>query len=599
MATLSPSWVRRIMKRAAKPAAMALIAGGLSLSLVVTTPSNAHALVESLAVPVLFGAARMAIPALMPAAAILGPVGWGLLGVAAVAAIGVALYETRETWVPWVAGAFGAPTTNTPSNQGGTSANGYGTILAPFTLGAATVTGSVVNFASTYACPTSCTVNLHIAVRWECTRTGGTKTIKTAILNHSNVDVTAANTALPSVGVTCISTVGGITYNDIPTGGEYGLAGDGLLPLKQSTDKPFGPNNHRYFGNMGVGGFDPHGADVHYQTQLECISSEGALSTLTRDWLGTSPGLVIPSCEAAGKGHGTGKIKVVGFAPGSTNPQTLWDVAAPSQNPAENPLCSPSRPSSGCKLAVKIDGKECVVGLWECEHWSELNQDPNWEPRIDCSYGPYVVTAGTCNPLERAYEPGGSPMTDANTDGNPSTRSDTNLSGEPIPKTDGPAVGLVPGTAGQNSPDASAEEGECFPSGWAMFNPVEWVMKPVGCALKVAFVPDPVTVQTQTATIQQKFEDVGFSRITTAWLSTFEAAGGGSGCSGPTVQFQMSGVHQTLQPFNACSAPMSTVAGVSFAVSSIAIVLFGGLGIARAIAAGFGFNFTMGKGSDI
>lgn len=38
--------------------------------------------------------------------------------------------------------------------------------------------------------------------------------------------------------------------------------------------------------------------------------------------------------------------------------------------------------------------------------------------------------------------------------------------------------------------------GSCFPSGWSAFNPVEWVFKPIKCALVWAFIPDVGAIST-------------------------------------------------------------------------------------------------------
>jgi hypothetical protein len=312
----------------------------------------------------------------------------------------------------------------------------------------------------------------------------------------------------------------------------------------------------------------------------------------------------MPSCAAAGKGHGTGRTQVVGFKPDGTT-ETLWDTGtAPVSDPA-TPLCDPGRAAqSGCTLTVEIDGKGCEAGNVECENWSEVNQnDPNKNTqaaRVKCKLGPYTVPIAQCALLEKAFLPGGAPVTDPNTDGDPSTSLWADPAGDPITPT-APSItpnpGAVPGTGGQTGPGADEDSKACYPLGWAALNPVEWVLKPVGCALRAAFVPSPTTVATQTQRVQDKINRVGFQRISAAWLATFDAAGGGgSGCSGPVMEFEMRGVHQTLRPFDACSEPMASVAALTNAFSCVVIVLFGGLGIMRAIGSGFGFDFGMGKG---
>lgn len=56
----------------------------------------------------------------------------------------------------------------------------------------------------------------------------------------------------------------------------------------------------------------------------------------------------------------------------------------------------------------------------------------------------------------------------------------------PVPgQAGGPASGTDPG--GGENPGATGEA--CWPAGWAMFNPLEWVYRPVRCVLVWAFVP--------------------------------------------------------------------------------------------------------------
>jgi hypothetical protein len=63
------------------------------------------------------------------------------------------------------------------------------------------------------------------------------------------------------------------------------------------------------------------------------------------------------------------------------------------------------------------------------------------------------------------------------------------------------------------------------------------------------------------------------------------------------MNFDLGSVHQAIHPFAACTAPMSTIAAMVKALSSVVVVLTGGLAVARAIASGFGFSFSMGKGA--
>jgi hypothetical protein len=515
--------LRSFFKRAAKPFAMASVAMALSTSLVVTTPSNAQAFVAPAPVPAVFGATRMAIPALMPVAATLGPVGWGLAGVAAATMLGVALYETRDTWIPWVEGQFGASTEPDPDNYGYPAEPAqYYAIEPRVSLNALSIDagGSTYRFSLSTdisGLPSNTGKGYRVVFRKWCKkpdgtvyRQGGNAQSVGGSFSSSGTGVNPSFTNQPGCTITTDSLVGIKAGPPIFTGGDVDFAG-----VTTATPGPANIWKHGFFeaSPEGEPGFDPRGADVTYTTTVDCINAGGTVTQLSAEWTGDSPGMKMPSCEAAGLGHGTGAVKVDALAPGKTEKETVWDVKAPAPDP-NYPLCSPARAGSGCKLAVKIDGKECVMGLFECENWQEINNaDPGKDgtsPRVSCQYGPYSVPLNTCNPLERAYEPDGAPVSEPNIDGNPATRSDANLDGSPQPKPDPfkqqTVSPPVPGGAGAPAPSptgsTAAKQAECWPTGWGMLNPLEWVYKPIVCA----FTPSG-DVQAKMQQIGPKFEN--------------------------------------------------------------------------------------------
>lgn len=559
---------------------MLFVAMILSLSLVVTTPTTAHALRVGPAIPPqIVGAVKTIAPAALTVASFTPP-GFALR---VIGTLGFLAFSTSDIWMPYVTGLFGNPPTDVNA-----STTDY-KVAPGYRISNATVPG---------ANPEKIQWTLNITSPWT-TKTTTTNVTDVQCRNGAGV-VSAGTSAVDSVTLALADSGSPRSKTVCPVGSTVTAAKIGPPAITASFP---GPENILTYG--AVGGFDPRGADVRYKGRSECIDASGVLSWVeAEESRGDAGGIVMPSCAAQGKGHGTGRTQVIGFKPdGST--QTLWDIPSAPSDPA-TPLCDPGKAATtGCTLTVEIDGKGCEAGNVECENWSEVNNnDPNKNTssaRVKCKLGPYTVPISQCALLEQAFLPGGAPATEQNVDGDPATRNWSDLHGNPIAPTAPsitPIPGAVPGTGGSPGPGADSEAKECFPAGWSMLNPVEWVLKPVGCALEAAFVPDPTKVQTRTATITNKMQNVGFQRVTTAWLTTFEAVGGSSGCAGPTVNFDWHGVHQTIQPFNACSPPMSGVAAVSYAVSSIIMVLFGGLSVARAIAAGFGFNFSMGRGGD-
>lgn len=587
---------RRSLARALRPLAMVGTVGILSLSMIGAQPAYAaDTLMDTKRDAKAFEAIIKANYKTIAPAANLAMKAGSFTPVGRLLSLGFMAYSTSEIWMPVVAGAFGQSTgdnADKPADEGPyvtaslnlmlkipkfETVNGYPAATVQFDYSGTSGTGA----------------SYRISHRLQCKRVDGSL-YTTGTYSSIRPSTTAR---VGTVSVPCTAT------SDVALGSVFGTA-NGAPELGGAQFA--GPGNVTRNGSFltGAPGFNPYGEDVKYKVRSECIAPDGTISTVEAESSGDY--MQIPSCGAQGKGHGTGKTSVVGLAPGTITETPIWDTPRAPSDPA-TPLCDASRPTDGCTLSVELDGKTCTADSVECQNWAEVNQaDPNKDTeasRMKCRFGPYKLSMASCNALEKAYV-GGQIWSDENTDGDPATGGapKTAPSGSPIaapaPTTTAPGVGTIPGTGGQPSPDASQQQKNCFPSGWAMFNPVEWVMKPVGCALEAAFVPKPEVVTAQTTRLDNKIKNVGFQRISTAWLSTFEAAGGGSGCSGPTVNFSMNGVSQSMQPFQACTQPMATVAGVAYAVSAIAIVLFGGLGMIRAIGAGFGFNFTMGKGGD-
>lgn len=282
--------------------------------------------------------------------------------------------------------------------------------------------------------------------------------------------------------------------------------------------------------------------------------------------------------------------------------------------------------SAGCKLMIQLDGVECGPGNPACHNWEEIwRLQPS---RVKCKWGPYDMDISHCLPLRNAYisengtvtdpkrsplaapisvDPFGKPLPDTlqNPDPNytpaPTTTAPGGTTGSdpfatpvPIP----PGTSTPPGT--YTPPTTSTSDTNCWPGGTAAFNPLEWVLMPVKCALSWAFVPSQATAQAQMTRIQTSLGKVGvvgaIGTVTTSIQTVGAAAGSGSGCTGPTFHFDFDSVHQELQPFNACAEPVATMAAVSNAFTTVVVIVMGLLGVVRALGSSVGFNFTMGKG---
>lgn len=578
---------RRLARRVLKPVVMVTVAGALALSLTVTTTQKAEAVPGLAALPVVLAAeaaAGAAIPLTLPSvlatSLALHPVGWAIAAGAAV--VGIGLYATKDYWLPYVTGFFGDVNPLQPAKpgQGATPLSGI-----KLQTGSSTATGYSTQVWNSTTTPQ----DVYVFKRIDCKLGNGAVTTRTAMVGSRVDSVTSGVPGKWQINGSCDANE---TMVGASLGGECAIDGcaNGYV------GRP-GPENTMSWGTLAPADFDPRGADVKYKATVECIDDTGAKSMISADSVGDEGGVKFPSCAAAGKGHGTGVAKVEGYAPTApgqpgTVPETIWETSAPGVDPNYS-QCGPERPGSGCKMAITIDGKPCVVGQWECENWSELANDPATAPRVGCTYGPYTMSLEQCSMMEPAYRPGGAPATEENVDGNPATRNYTEPGGQQYQKpTTGTAT--VPGTGGAVQPGSDAETVGCFPTGFAAFNPVEWVLQPIRCA----FTPKPETHTQFSQRMQNRINSVGFAPISAAWLSAYKDVGGGSGCSGPTVNFSMNGVSQEMQPFQACTEPMVTIAAIANGVATVGIVLFGGLAMVRAIGSAFGLNFSMGGKSD-
>jgi len=211
-----------------------------------------------------------------------------------------------------------------------------------------------------------------------------------------------------------------------------------------------------------------------------------------------------------------------------------------------------------------------------CPSWAaEAKLNPN---AYRCTYGPYDVTLAHCS----VYR-------DPSVGVLPNDSGEEDEDGEPVPlPIDAPVPDPLPnpmtnpdGTPAPSPGGESSQPRECFPTGWGVFNPVEWVLKPMRCA----FEPSEGKLEEVKAKVQQ------------AWAGSVIAGaiaiGGGiavamqsvdpEGCEGPLVAFTLSGLgimpdfQYSAHPLSACEEPAATVAWWARAVGSAVMLFFAAL----------------------
>lgn len=592
--------IRRFWRRSRRYLLMAVMAFTLSFGLVAVPVVKAEAdLLSAATIAEINGAMRMPLTQVAVNAIKLHPVGFAL-GTAA--SLALLAYATKDQWLPYVTGAFGEGESNTEPTPLATQQR-HVVDTAVLEPDGVTVTAKYSNTT-----PFSQDWYAHFGVVAHCKKDAPDGSFQQGYKysggNWSIGGNNATNWTYTRNFVPC--PLDWRVTGFIVAGGQGTQIGTWTPNLNTSDPNPaqmnalesqfsYATKNIIKWGDMGgAAGFDPRGGETTYVTSAECIDSTGALSTVTATSTGTDQMMKLPACPAGS--HGTGKMWIDGYAPGTTVPERLYDVDP--MNDPDHPLCSPTRPGSGCTLGVSIDGKPCIVGEVQCENWTEIRRDDATGARVSCNYGPYLVGVDKCNILERAYQIGGAPATEENIDGNPSTSNWNQPNGDPWKPQPQPEPGTGTNTStlpmtGTNPSSNPGEDGQnCFAQGWS-WNPVSWVMVPVQCSLQWAFVPPKLKVETALQSIQPRLEARGITPFVTPFMGSLSTLGG-SGCSGPAIDLSVVKL-PVFYPFSACAEPMSHIASGVSSFFALSLVVQGGMSCIRGVAAAFGFNWGLGS----
>lgn len=161
-------------------------------------------------------------------------------------------------------------------------------------------------------------------------------------------------------------------------------------------------------------------------------------------------------------------------------PQTVIPDTATSGDVQAIPSQYPQCLSSACALRLfkqpavgspsGTPAADCGDGAAACPDWYT---DPARASDYQCEWGPYTVSLDHCS----VYR----------------------VPGEVLPNSYVAPDGTTTYVAWPPLPSASASaspsptSGDCWPSGYSAFNPLQWVLMPVRCALSWAFVPSAAT----------------------------------------------------------------------------------------------------------
>lgn len=486
---------------------------------------------------------------------------WGLAINAAL--LGLSLYQTRDTWLPWVTGTFGqdgdtgSQATTVPAT--GCIVSAYFTVLPSVSNGAV----NPVIRSQTAGCGGGVALNY--------TRTLGCKNLATGDIVEQTGTVLSSSLS---------------SGNNFTSDAAQGACGSAYSPTYY-----YSTLNNVNPGTVVRWSAPATGSSHEITTTVRCVHSSGETANVSMTSLAGS-GLPVPSCEArlGPDWHGDQLTSTIG-RPTETKRELF--KAAPDSVTYANCV----GPGKACTLRLLYNGQPCTTSIDECTTWA--TRYPTHPSEYQCKWGGYTLPISDCGVLENAYATPAVPITDpANADGDPGTGTQPTPSptgsSSPSPSASGGTGPLLGDPPAETQPPPEATPGEndaCWPSGWGLLNPASWVLRPVKCALRWAFVPSIGGVQ---GPIDGMRADLA-ATTPGLWVGALGDLAGEfnrseAGCDGPGLTWQ--GV--TMHPFSACDPPMSTVAGVCKTLMAAAMAVFGGLACIRAV--GSGFSWTPGVG---
>lgn len=231
--------------------------------------------------------------------------------------------------------------------------------------------------------------------------------------------------------------------------------------------------------------------------------------------------------------------------------------------------------------------EDCFTSGDDCAGWAN---DSTRTTDYKCTYGLPSESAVQAHDvgLSGCYQYGNTFDTSARNSGQVFTDPSVDPGTQPATGNDPNGDLSAPAGATQSSPGA----GYCNFSWGLIFNPLQWVVQPLECA----FIPSEAQLQALQTRMTSDYSGTSVGAWVSAIGGLFGSLGGsGSDCTGPSVTFPLTSPPKVLQPFNACSDPMKTVASISYAFSTVVIVVFGAMAGMRAVGSAFGYQFSLGE----
>lgn len=307
----------------------------------------------------------------------------------------------------------------------------------------------------------------------------------------------------------------------------------------------------------------------------------------SRDSQGIPLGALADGLAGAGDLTDVGGLAIQEYNPstGAWNPvlESPLDTAT-QQELDDHPDCYDG--SQQCTLTLRavkgtavnecLTGKPAACASW----WTDTLQGT--QPvtadgtQYECRWGSYTVDLQRCAVYQQSFKTGTSTDTGVITD----------PGGTPLPSQS-------TGSTSPNTINPGAQVGgsnqSCMDTWFDDFNPIDWVLTPVKCALVWAFVPrTEVITQVQTQ-LSEAWAPTIVGKLPTVVQAAIVIPDGGGGCTGPAVDipihFGAVNVEYHGYPLSACTEPMATLAGWARLIGAAVLIWFTGLGIIRRASA--------------
>jgi hypothetical protein len=357
------------------------------------------------------------------------------------------------------------------------------------------------------------------------------------------------------------------------------------MDVRQTIAAESGAAKGIYYSH-GEGDYGSEAPDHKLRAEKVCAVPGGGTPTTVTAYSATFkeadpelPGIPNPMCPAGSRP--TSYTVHEGDETGAgTNPILTW-TGPDYDTLVEFSDCLPGGSAAPCAVRLL---KTSPTGLLDCSRTdvdcSAFDPETSTTAQYQCRWGTHVVGLDQCTAVrvDVATDPEAPPGGGTDTDIiNPEDRVDL-------------------------GPNPQAPNTSCLGGGWG-WNPIEWVLKPIKCALTWAFVPNADVLSDLLTDLQTAFDDSALGSmvdpidaVSDAW-GTVAGTQGGS-CAGPSVDLPLPGWDGELQPLNACAAPMSTMATVVRSALAVGLILGAAFVVARIVARSFGLDLGgIGEGA--